>query len=189
MGPLAWAFLLLLIAGSVVIVEMFVPSGGLLALLAIGLLTGSIVMAFMHEPWVGLLWVVGTATGVPLMLSFAVRWWPRTSIGRKMMAVPRSAEEMLPEGLDAEDLVGRVGTVKTPMMPSGMVLIDGQLHDAVSEGIPIEPGQTVRIIALRGNRPIVRPHVGTPPKPADSGDPLNQPLESLGIEPLENPLA
>jgi hypothetical protein len=58
--------------------------------------------------------------------------------------------------------------------------------DAVSEGVSIEAGQAVRIVEVRGMRVVVRPATSAPPP---SNDPLAQPIESLGLDPFEDPLA
>jgi hypothetical protein len=77
---------------------------------------------------------------------------------------------------------------KSVMMPSGAVLVEGQTIDALSEGIGIEAGQRVKVIEVRGTRVLVRPTDETEPPPA-SDDVLSQPIESLGLDSLEDPLA
>ena len=76
------------------------------------------------------------------------------------------------------------------MLPSGAVLISGRTIDAVSEGVPIDPGQLVRIIQVRGNRVVVRP--------VETDEVLDEPLppvpetspsvDSLGANPFEDPI-
>ena len=72
------------------------------------------------------------------------------------------------------------------MLPSGAVEIDGQTIDALSEGVPIESGQRVRVIEVRGMRVVVRPADDEPPT---TDDVLSQPIDSLGLEPFDDPLA
>jgi membrane-bound ClpP family serine protease len=189
-GPLAWAFILLFLAVCVVTAEMFLPSGGILAVLSTCLMIASIVMAFRYEPWVGLMWVVSTAIGIPILLSLAVQWYPKTAIGRRMLPSLPKAQDLVPEGLDAQELIGSIGSARSPMLPSGIISIAGETFDALSEGMPIDLGQTVRVVAVRGNRLIVRPYDGPLPERERLGDDaLDQSLESLGIESLEDPLA
>ena len=73
------------------------------------------------------------------------------------------------------------------MLPSGAVVIDGRTIDALSEGTPIEAGQRVRVIEVRGNRVVVRLAEGEQGPPSD--DVLSQPIETLGLDSLEDPLA
>jgi hypothetical protein len=75
------------------------------------------------------------------------------------------------------------------MMPSGAVLIEGATIDAMSEGIGIEAGQRIKVIEVRGTRVLVRPVDESEPPAAASDDVLSQPIESLGLDSLEDPLA
>jgi hypothetical protein len=52
--------------------------------------------------------------------------------------------------------------------------------------MPIEAGQAVRVIEVRGNRVVVRPADDAEPP---AGDVLSQPIESLGLDSFEDPLA
>ena len=77
------------------------------------------------------------------------------------------------------------------MLPSGAVEIDGQMVDAVSQGQAIEPGQNVVVMEVRANRVVVRPAKENerPGRPTSTADLLSRPIEELGIESLEDPLA
>jgi membrane-bound ClpP family serine protease len=190
MDPLAWSALLLLVGLLLVIVEVFIPSGGVLGFLSIASLLAGIVLAFYHSgAEIGFLFLAITAVAVPTALAVAFRWWPKTPMGRRLLlGVPRS-EEVLPDSPQRRTLrqmVGKFGVAKTVMLPSGAVLIDGQTIDALSDGMPIEEGQRVRVIEVRGNRVLVRPaEEGT----AQADDVLSQPIESLGLDSLDDPLA
>jgi membrane-bound ClpP family serine protease len=61
------------------------------------------------------------------------------------------------EGLDYHTLMGEVGRTITPLRPAGTTDFDGQRVDTVSEGIMIERGSTVRVVAVEGRRVVVRP--------------------------------
>jgi phage FluMu protein gp41 len=77
------------------------------------------------------------------------------------------------------------------MLPSGAVEIDGQMIDAVSQGRAIEPGQHVVVTEVRANRVVVRPAKENErtSRSISSADLLSRPIEELGIESLEDPLA
>ena len=53
------------------------------------------------------------------------------------------------------DLVGRFGTVVTPLRPAGTVEFGTERLQAVSEGAFIEAGAVVRVIEVHGNRIVV----------------------------------
>lgn len=52
-------------------------------------------------------------------------------------------------------LVGRVGTAATVLRPTGAMAIDGERIDVVTEGEFLEPGTTVRVLYVQGNRVVV----------------------------------
>ncbi len=190
MDPLVWSTLLLLLGLTLVLVEVFVPSGGVLGLLSVASLVASISLAFYHKGVeVGLIFLIVTSVGVPTALVLAFRYWPKTPMGRRLLLdVPRG-EELLPDTPQRRtlrELVGKVGVAKSLMLPSGAVVIDGQTIDALSEGMAIEAGQQVRVIEVRGSRVVVRPAEGSE---ARSDDVMSRPIESLGLDSLEDPLA
>lgn len=192
MDPLAWSVLLLVLGLALVCLEVFVPSGGVLGFLALGSLVAGIVLAFYHRgAQVGLLFLLVTAVAVPVAVMFAFRYWPKTPMGRRILLGVPSAEEVLPDSPQRQklrQLVGKLGVAKSLMMPSGAVEIGGQTIDALSEGMPIEKGQRVKVIEVRGTRVLVRPTDEDEPV-ASTDDVLSRPIESIGLDSLEDPLA
>jgi len=178
------AFALLLVGLIFLVLEFFVPSAGALGTLCALSLLAAIVVGFMAGPWTGATILAIEAVVVPAALAAAVKWWPETPIGRMILIpLPKSPDEYLPEtenyrGL--KDLVGQRGTARGLMLPSGTVQIDGKSYDAVSEGVPIEAGQTVLVVSISTQRLVVRPdntiraELVEPAATATSADPLAQ---------------
>jgi membrane-bound ClpP family serine protease len=188
--PLIWSALLLLLGLTLVIVEVFVPSGGILGMLSVGSMVASIALAFYHKGVeVGLIFLIVTSVAVPTALVLAFRYWPHTPMGRRLLLKVPRGDDLLPDTPQRRklrELVGKLGVAKTLMLPSGAVVVDGRTIDALSEGMAIDAGQQVRVIEVRGSRVVVRPAEGTE---APSDDMLSQPIESLGLDSLEDPLA
>ena len=191
MNPLSWAILLLICGLLLVVLEVFVPSGGVLGFLSIAALMTAIGMAFYQSGLqTGLIFVGVIAVAVPSLLAFAFRWWPHTPMGKRLLLGVPDPSQLLPDSAmrrTLKELVGHVGTAKSLMLPSGSVEIDGMLLDATSEGLPIEAGQRVRVVEVRANRVVVRP-VDKDTSIQDRDDILSQPLESLGLDPFDEPL-
>jgi membrane-bound ClpP family serine protease len=191
MVPLVWSALLLILGLALVVVEVFVPSGGILGFLSIVSLVSGIILAFYHQgAEAGFIFLAITAATVPTALALAFRWWPKTPMGRRLLLDIPTSEEVLPDSPERRSLrqlVGRLGVAKTVMLPSGAVLVDGHTIDALSEGMSIEAGQRVRVVEVRGNRVVVRPADDVEEQTSD--DVLSQPIESLGLDSLEDPLA
>ncbi len=178
------AFSLLLLGFIFLVLEFFVPSGGALGTLCALSFLAAIVVGFMAGPWTGATILAIEAVFVPAALAAAVKWWPETPIGRMMLIpLPKSPDEVLPETENYRGLphlVGKRGTARGLMLPSGIVLIDNRPYDAVSEGVTIEAGQNVLVVAVSTQRLVVRPdhtiraELVEPAAAATSADPMAQ---------------
>jgi len=191
MDHLAWSALLLLLGLLLVMVEVFIPSGGVLGFLSITSLVAGVILAFYHRgAEVGFLFLTVTAVALPVTLMMAFRWWPKTPMGRRILLDVPKSDEVLPDSPERRwlrQMVGRVGVAKSLMLPSGAIEVDGHTIDALTEGTPIERGQRVRVIAVNGNRVVVR--VADDAAPAETDDVLSRPIDFLGLESLDDPLA
>ncbi len=192
MDPLVWSSLLLLLGLTLVICEVFIPSGGVLGLLSVAALVAGVSLAFYNKGIeIGLLFLTVATVLVPTALALAFRYWPQTPMGRRLLLDVRSGEDMLPDTPERRklaQLVGKLGVAKTLMLPSGAVVIEGRTIDALSEGMSIEAGQRVRVVAVHGSRVVVRPADDSEELPPEDVDMLSRPIESLGIDSLEDPL-
>ena len=203
MEPWLWSLLLLVLGLGIIVIEMFVPSGGVLGVIAAMCVVAAIVVAFVSSFKFGVAVLLVSSVAVPALLALMIQVWPNTPLGRRILIQPPAHEdEVLPDtagfrGL--RDLIGKRGVAKSVMMPSGAVLIEGRTYDAVGEGTAIESGQTVQVIAVNMNRLEVRqvdrtesPLPPTAPlKSLTSGtadELLSRPIESLGLESLDDPL-
>ena len=177
--------LILLACGVfVVVIEMFIPSAGVLGIIAAGLLVAGVVVAFLHSLFFGFAVLAGTSFTLPFLFWLLVKVWPLTPLGKAIL-MNDTIENVVPEST-TETLVGQVGVAKTKMLPSGTVEIDGKNHDAVSEGFAIQAGDVVKVVSARGNRVYVEPFDGEVDEDgravaADTGA-LSTPLEELGID-------
>jgi membrane-bound ClpP family serine protease len=198
MSPLFWAAILLLVGLTLVMVEIFIPSGGVIGFLSFASIIAAIVMAFYQSgPTVGIMFLSVSCVAVPAVLSMAFRLLPGTPMGKRLLPEIPSAEDVLPDSEDRRrlrQLVGRVGRTRSIMLPSGAVMIDGQTIDAMSEGQPIEAEQPVRVIEVRGSMVVVRPidesetDKFTGSRPQQDEDILSRPIDTLGLDPFVDPL-
>ena len=151
-----WAILLFLIGVVIIGVELFVPSGGVLGFLSAAALIGSVVVGFNGGVVLGSSMLASVIVLVPVVIVGFIKLWPHTPIGKSILIpVKETGGKPLDRGLDV--LEGRVGMTRTKMLPSGSIEIDGRVYDALSDGIPLEPGELVRVISSRSNRLLVRP--------------------------------
>jgi membrane-bound ClpP family serine protease len=183
--------LLLLLGLVLVLLEVFVPSGGVIGVLAVLSVMGSVVMAFTSGPATGMTFLLLALVALPGAFSFAIKIWPETPLGRRILIRIPTSQEVLPDSphrRSLQELIGKVGRAKSLMLPSGAAEIAGHTVDAVSEGVTIEPGTLVRVVEVRGTRVVVRP-AGQETPAAHAEDQLSRPIESLGLDPFRDPIA
>lgn len=191
-----WALLLLAIGLFVVVLELFVPSAGILGVLAGILIVTSIVFGFMDGVNSGALILLLTVIALPSLLGVMVKVWPHTPLGKMILLKDLKPEDVLPNQSHYKNrkasLEGQLGVAKTKMLPSGIVVVNGEKYDALSEGFAIDAGDPIKVISVRENRIYVQPYDGTVVDtgdlPARDRDILSQPIEELGLDSLDDPL-
>lgn len=189
MEPWIWGLILVGIGFLVIVVELFIPSAGILGVVAGILLVSGVVTAFFTSIQAGFLVLLVTSLGLPVLIAFLIKIWPSTPIGKRILIGRMTSDDVMPRDeavLGLKDLVGQLGVAKTKMLPSGLIVINGRKYDAVSEGFAIETGDAIKVVAVRGNRIYVQPYTGEElaedDLPARDQDLLSQSLEELGID-------
>ena len=167
---LLWAFVLLGVAIFLLFLELFLPSGGMLAIVGAAAVVGSLVCFFLHSTTAGL---VALGFGVvfgPALVWVVFRWWMDSPLGRRMIlggdqlhldqsqeeAHAASAHAMKERANYHNDLVGCTGIAETPLRPVGIIRLDGQRLEALSEHGIIESGTKVTVTEARDNQLKVR---------------------------------
>ena len=187
MDPWVWAILLLVLGTGLAVLEIFFPSAGILGFLSAVSVLAAIVMGFFEGPLVGTLILLGAAAGLPAAIVLGFTYWPKTAMGRRVLLMAPKSEDVLPDDQEKQwlkSLVGRTGRAKSKMLLSGVVTIDGRTVDAVSESAPIEVGQPVRVVQVRGHGVVVRPM-----DDSESAEPPIDPLQRTFDDPFDVPPA
>jgi membrane-bound ClpP family serine protease len=150
---LFWGLGLIAAALMLIVVEVFVPSAGLISLVATGSAIAGVYCLFRYSSSWGLIGLLLLLILGPAVFSFAIKVWPSTPIGRKMLG-ERPAEQIEAERAQAQHerdrylaLVGQEGTVITDLRPVGMVQIGGKRYDALSEVGVVRAGSRVRVVS------------------------------------------
>ena len=148
---------------ALLVAEVFIPSGGIIMSAA-----GIVFVVSVWSAWnawgksgdltLFLIYIAALVVLFPSALGGAFYVFPRTEYGRRLMNPP-SLEEMEPfvaETARLARLIGKTGTTVTRLGPGGMVLVEGERMHAESEGMLILNDTLVRILAIKGNRLLVR---------------------------------
>ncbi|HBJ33935.1 MAG TPA: hypothetical protein DDZ51_04045 [Planctomycetaceae bacterium] len=191
---------LLLLFFLLLLLELFIPSGGLLGAAAAAALAGAIIIGFLHSFEAGGGIVIIVSIVAPIVISVGLRLWPRTPLGRKILNVDpeESANRRDEQEQLRRRLIGKVGVAKMDLLPSGVIDIAGVRLDAISIGGVIDQGSAVEVIDVVAGKIQVRTTSRIPDRQLELGDKppglngspndrLEVPIESLGIDDLEDP--
>jgi len=86
MNTLVWVVALLVLGLAVMVLEVFVPSGGILGFVSILALISAVATAFLEQGTAaGMAALAVVVLAVPAVLSVAVRWFPETPLGRRVL--------------------------------------------------------------------------------------------------------
>ncbi len=204
MSPVVWVAALFLVGIGVIVLEVFVPSGGVLGFVSVAAIIAAIATAFLElGVGAGTAMIALSVVVVPVILGLAFRWFPETPLGRRVLPAPPEAADVVPDAprrRRARDLVGQRGRTTSDLLPWGTVEVGSESLDGVSDGGPIDAGSEIIVVAAQGAAVVVRPApvaaapkraaepVAEPEKPAAPEAPrLSPTLENFTFESFEPP--
>lgn len=158
MDPLFLALLLYLAAVALALVDVFVPSGGLLLVLSVLAALAAVLFGFRSSYSMGMVMLTVVIASVPIFVFVAIKIWPHTPLGRLIILKPPAAEPMDPNQEEnlLHELVGHVLLADAAFLPSGQVRVGYRRFNALAESGFIEAGAHVRVLAVRERNLIVR---------------------------------
>ena len=172
----AWG--LLALAFFLVLLELVVPSGGILGVCAGAAMLAAVVIGFLHSFTLGAAMLMIAGFGVPLVIWLGLKLWPNTPIGRRMLNIDPEVEAARRK-LEEENRnrwLGKVGVAKINLLPNGIIEIDEQSLDAISLGGAIDRGTHVEVVNVIAGKIHVRP-TQRPLTPREPPNPPNQPAD------------
>lgn len=166
---MTWAILAILLGILFLSMEVFVPSGGLMMILSLFFVGAGVVLIFFTPEsegggtTAGIITIVGLLVLLPVVGGVLFYYWPYTPMGKAVFLGQPSQEEaeVVTEAQEAFlQLEGKIGRTMTLHQPSGATNIDGKRYDSTTEGIFVDAGQYVKVIAVNGSQLVVRPVTG-----------------------------
>ena len=139
---------------GVIVVEIFVPSFGLLTVLSAGMLLYSLYLVFTNiSVNAGLVFVGVDIFVIPVVLVMAFK-----ALGASSWSLHKTLsrnEGVASQSPDLAAWVGREGVAVTNLRPSGTVMIGDNRLDAVTNGEYVDAGTPVVVTVVSGNRMVV----------------------------------
>lgn len=169
-----WGALLFGAALILVVLELVIPSGGLIALLATVAVILSVIAFFMYDPTVGFVSLLVYMILTPLVVIFLFKLWMNSPIGKLFVLSGttdndeidmENEEEGMPTGIEERNqrmqklrgLIGVTGETITPLRPVGTIKIENERIEALAENGTIERGELVIVTEVYDNQVKVRP--------------------------------
>ena len=153
MSPLVWIALLVVVGLMLILLEVFVPSGGVLGMLSVVALGAGIVTAFMEKgAGVGMTVLAGTFIAVPAVLAVGFRWFPATPLGRRVLPQPPAEEDVLPDPTQRRRLRDLYRRPQIVAMPLSFFPPDGMRGPGLALA---EPDEVVADRALESVKPLM----------------------------------
>ena len=152
------AVFLYFICAVLLIAEVFIPSGGLIGIMALACLIGGVMIFFNHSIVAGWIGIITAVVMIPSILIIAYKTLPKTKFGKSVTLAPpqRQQGDAIPDTPQLKNLIGTVGVVTTPLRPVGMCDFSGQRVECVAESSYVDKGQTVKVISVEGTQVMVR---------------------------------
>lgn len=148
---------ILLLLGIVLIITEFFVTGGILGLLGVGSVIGSLFLAgydLGHMSLsIAIAFVVAIVVAVVLFKSIGME----KGFFRHIILRDRTSTELgYVSTVNRLELIGLEGVTVTQLRPAGTALLDQERIDVVSEGDFVESGKQVKVVKVEGMRVVVR---------------------------------
>ena len=155
---LIFAVFLYLVCALLIVAEVFVPSGGLISILALGCLIAGIAVFFHYSAVAGWAGVGIAVVMIPAVLIIAYKIFPKTRFGKSVTLNPpqRQQGDAVPDTARLKELLGQVGVVLTPLRPVGMCDFSGRRVECVAESGYVDKDKKVKVIHVEGTQLTVR---------------------------------
>jgi membrane-bound serine protease (ClpP class) len=154
----AWIPIALVAVGvAAILLEMFVPSFGIIGVAGFGCLVASVVLAYARlGGTVGTIFLAAVLVLAPALIFLGLKVFPRTFFGQWLI----HREDLVTPPARHADLTGAAGRALTDLRPSGTALIDGRRISVVTGGEYVGKDEQVSVVAVEGSRIVVRRSAG-----------------------------
>lgn len=148
--------LLFLIGFALLVAELFIP-GGIIGIIGGAMVIISLLFAganFVHMAYSILIAMFIAVIGMVIIMKF---FGKRLHFFNKLVLKDATTtEEGYVSNVNRIELIGKVGVAITPFRPAGVISVDNERIDAVSEGGYIDARKKIEVIKVEGSRIVVR---------------------------------
>lgn len=156
-GFAGYESLLLLVLGIALIgAEFFIP-GGIIGMIGTVMVIASLLTAGADVTHMMLSIVIaGLVAIIGMVVIMKVFGKKLSMLNRLVLKDATTTEDGYVSNVNRIDLIGRIGKTETPLRPAGVVSIQDERLDVVSEGAYVDADELVEVIKVEGSRIVVR---------------------------------
>ncbi|MBF0432665.1 MAG: hypothetical protein HQK83_15380 [Fibrobacteria bacterium] len=138
------------------IIEVLIPSMGILTIVALSLLGYSWYYIVQELPSIAAwIFLIADIIIIPITIRLSFSFLRISSLTHSKQLQKGSGLNNMNE--PKTDLSGKTGIVDYQLTPTGKALIDNQLYEVCSDGEAIDKGRKIRVVEVIGNKIIVEP--------------------------------
>ncbi len=155
---LIFALFLFVACAILLVLEIFVPSFGLLTVFSLACVAAGIAIFFKYGAVTGWIGVAAAVVIIPIVWIVTYRIFPNTPFGKHVtLGKPdRDKGDAIPDTEELEAMLGKQGVVLSPLRPVGMCDFNGKRLECVAETGYIDNENKVRVIHVEGTQLTVR---------------------------------
>lgn len=151
------------------LLELVIPSGGILGLLSAVSLVAGVVFLFLEDTTYGLYGAIFSLAALPIAFYGGLSLWERSPMAKWItldtkqpaLTLRDTSEDADPDAQPQANpnahLVGKTGKVLSDLRPVGMCLIDGERIECLAQRGVITRGSQVEVVTVEGMQVLVRP--------------------------------
>lgn len=150
---------------AIFVIELFIPTGGVLALLCGSLGIASILVGFLYSPTFGMILLAGYALAAPVLIVVGLKFWERSPLGKSMILTAQDSEhtDAARPSVLALPAIGARCRALTALRPIGFIEFEGVRLDASTETDFVDANEWVEVTAHREGAVRVRRARTQPP--------------------------
>nr|WP_232353896.1 nodulation protein NfeD [[Bacillus] enclensis] len=156
-GLAGYETIILFVIGIILIIAEFFLPGGIAGGLGAAAVIGSIMLAGGNIMQMGISILIALLIAVIAMIIFVKVFGKKMKLFNKIILKDSTnTESGYVSNANRLELIGKTGLTKTPLRPSGTIIIEDERIDAVTEGGYIAVNQQVKVVKVEGSRIVVR---------------------------------
>ncbi len=143
------------IGAILIAVDFFLPGFVLATIGVLFMVVATVICGLNHSLTTTLALICGEILIAGLAGWLSIKYFPRSKVGQRMILHETLQAAHTSPGANTQ-LVGREGVAQTVLRPAGIGQIDGKRLDVEAESDMIERGSPIKVVAVEGNRILVR---------------------------------